>query len=486
MAQFVPSSELLELLNSMAEDELTPDNESRLAEILEGDDQARRYYLDFVSMLTSLRWEYGEAALTGQSKEKTGWSQSWQIFTITVAVAALILIAVNIWLGNIRKKSDSVEPVAVLFSSNNARWGASTLQTKHESKVGPGILRLETGMARIHFISGTIAIMEAPAELELRSKQNCILHEGRVMFEVPAPAVGFTVDTPTTIITDLGTEFGVYVAKSGLSEVSVLKGQVEVRHVDTGTIRLMQTGENLRFARDKIQDFNPDAYGLSSDDDKKNTNDLIVTITTEEGKGDDTYIESTVALRKRFRSSDLLLVKNSSEGAKNWTPRNRKVYLRFDLAKVNKTKLVGAELSLTAAPSGVGFSSQVPDATFVLYGLKSEVGDFWDDEITWENAPANRIDGKVVSGGATVPMSEVQRLGSFMVPQGVLQGRFAIQGDALVEFLKRDTNNLATIIVVRETVGKTRNGLVHAFASHRHRELPPPTLRLFVKADEDP
>ena len=68
------------------------------------------------------------------------------------------------------------------------------------------------------------------------------------------------------------------------------------------------------------------------------------------------------------------------------------------------------------------------------------------------------------------------RLGEFTIPQGVAGGAYAVSGPRLLDFLRRDTNGIATLIVVRETAGSGRADLVHGFASRRHPTLPPPAL----------
>jgi hypothetical protein len=150
-------------------------------------------------------------------------------------------------------------------------------------------------------------------------------------------------------------------------------------------------------------------------------------------------------------------------------------YLGLDLAAVGGLRILDAELSLTFAPSGMGFASQVPDATFVLYGVTDEASDDWDERaLRWQNAPANR------PGRAGLDPDKVVRLGSFELPQGQQSGTRTVGGPSLVKFLRSDTNKLVTFILVRETQGNGPSDLVHAFASKRHPSLPPPTLRLTV------
>ena len=73
---------------------------------------------------------------------------------------------------------------------------------------------------------------------------------------------------------------------------------------------------------------------------------------------------------------------------------NRKAYIGLDLTPVSGLQIVEAQFSLVLAPTGLGFASEVPDATFAVYGLTDESLDDWIDRtILWENAPANRPGG---------------------------------------------------------------------------------------------
>ena len=121
----------------------------------------------------------------------------------------------------------------------------------------------------------------------------------------------------------------------------------------------------------------------------------------------------------------------------------------------------------------MGFAAHCPDATFSVYGLTDESKDDWGDEqLKWADAPGNFPDGNRMDASRTV------RLGSFTIPQGQCTGTFGINTSELVNFLKRDTNGLATLVIVRETIGNGVSDIVHAFASRRHPTLPAPMLRL--------
>ena len=90
-------------------------------------------------------------------------------------------------------------------------------------KVGQGTVELE-------FASGVRGIIRGPADLTLQREDLLELNTGTVWFQVPAKAVGFKVNTPDLLLTDLGTEFGIISEPNFLDEVHVFTGKVEVRN----------------------------------------------------------------------------------------------------------------------------------------------------------------------------------------------------------------------------------------------------------------
>ena len=124
------------------------------------------------------------------------------------------------------------------------------------------------------------------------------------------------------------------------------------------------------------------------------------------------------------------------------------------------------------APTGWGLASLVPDATFSVYGLLADQA--WDEEsLDYGNAPANTWRSR-----RGLVDSEVRKLGSFLVEQGVQRGQFGIGGESLAAFLREHAGSEITLIVVRDTGEFETNGLVHGFASRRHPILPAPTLAI--------
>ncbi len=91
-------------------------------------------------------------------------------------------------------------------------------------------LTLISGTVELEFASGVRGIVRGPADLTLQREDLLDLANGTAWFEVPADAVGFKVNTPDLILTDLGTEFGIISEPNFLDEVHVFDGKVEVRN----------------------------------------------------------------------------------------------------------------------------------------------------------------------------------------------------------------------------------------------------------------
>lgn len=105
------------------------------------------------------------------------------------------------------------------------------------------------------------------------------------------------------------------------------------------------------------------------------------------------------------RETGLVLVKHPYPKQGEW---ERRAYVGFDLAEISEKHVVAAELSLCFAPTGLGFSSQLPDATFKVYGLRDSDADAWgESDLHWENAPACR------QMGQSLDESTLDLLGSY-------------------------------------------------------------------------
>lgn len=97
------------------------------------------------------------------------------------------------------------------------------------SSLSQGSLHLLAGKTTIQFESGVVVELTGPSVFTIRSPSTAFLQSGRVSATVPKQAIGFTVETPSSTIVDLGTRFEVAVELAGTVQVNVREGSVEYR-----------------------------------------------------------------------------------------------------------------------------------------------------------------------------------------------------------------------------------------------------------------
>lgn len=158
------------------------------------------------------------------------------------SIAALIAFAgvVGLLLSSLSQPSPQVveQPaeataVATLTDERDAVWqaGSGTLLPGVGDTLQSGTtLELTEGFAEITTLRGAVAILEAPATIELIDNDNALyLHAGKLVGLCHTESSkGFVVRADTATIVDLGTEFGVTADADGV-QATVFVGQVTVK-----------------------------------------------------------------------------------------------------------------------------------------------------------------------------------------------------------------------------------------------------------------
>ncbi|MFK7789045.1 MAG: hypothetical protein AB8C95_06045 [Phycisphaeraceae bacterium] len=126
--------------------------------------------------------------------------------------------------------------VATLTAERDAVWAQKpggdhrpgALRLGDQFKAGDR-LTLTAGFAEITTNRGAVAILQAPATIELLDNNAIRLHVGKLvgLCEIDS-SKGFVVKTDLADITDIGTEFGVDVSGAGLTRLHVFRGEVSV------------------------------------------------------------------------------------------------------------------------------------------------------------------------------------------------------------------------------------------------------------------
>jgi hypothetical protein len=364
-----------------------------------------------------------------------------------------------------------------VVKARGCKWAGSTLPTAEGSRVTPGTLELVEGIATVKFDSGAEVVMEAPATLELVDAMACRLVKGTLVADVPPSAIGFSVDTPNAKVVDYGTRFGVSAGEDGKYLVQVLEGLVEVSPKSTNEPKQLRAGEKVDTGV-RASQLRPQQPGQEPPRWQPQTildaGDGWRVLSTAYGRGKDAYIQSNPKSRN-FGDDAFFRVKHSTLAPE----LNRKGYVAFDLGKFAGTQIEDVEFVLSIEPSDLGFATLVPDSTFAVYGVTDESSDDWDEHgITWKDAPAHNPE----QAERHLPdTSRAVLLGHFRVEQGVSRGTRTLRGQALLDFVKKDTNGMVTFIICRETDETTRDGLVHAFATKENGSNVPPLLRVKAK-----
>lgn len=475
-----PKDEVLTLCDSLLDGTLTDAEKQRLESLVIGQTEARRTYIEYMQLHTALSEGRLQEMSLSEIVNMASMPEDENILTFPVtrrfkmgwlAAAASIGILVAGWGIGHWQGVGSSESIAVLVDAKGTRWDSGTLPTEVGAALSQGRIRLAAGLATIEFRKGARLTLEGPADLELITGDKCFLHSGALVAHVPPQAVGFIVETSHARLVDHGTDFGICAGADGEAQVQVFKGEVELEHYTSGEQVKLVTKEaasvnTMNISRNGQSDAETERSFARCSKDKDGQ---IVTITTAEGRGKANYVVSPGT--KTHFSDTLLLLKHTDH-----QECRRKVWLGFDLASLRGRTVNDASLTLTFEPTGFGYASLLPDCIFTVYGLTEQSLDDWSEsQLNWDNAPSN--DPKA----AGVEMSKAVILGNFTIPQGVLEGAFTMRSTELADFLNKDSNHLATLIIVRETKETLGGGVVHGFAGNRHPTLKPPTLRLSVQ-----
>ncbi len=144
-----------------------------------------------------------------------------------LSMVACFLIGLSIWIFMMVNKS---QPIAKITNLYRVVWS----QPKPSIQTGSilldsQLLDLQAGFVEIEFDDGAKVILEGPSGILLESANGAYLKHGKLSASVPVNAIGFSVQTPSATIVDLGTEFNVKVNMDGSSDVYVTQGSVSLK-----------------------------------------------------------------------------------------------------------------------------------------------------------------------------------------------------------------------------------------------------------------
>jgi hypothetical protein len=157
---------------------------------------------------------------TPKSPRRTvaAWSAAW---------AAVLLIGFVIYQTTVIRRP---VPFSTLVTSTNARWADPNVEwALRAGELPAGLLRLEEGNVELVTPDRARIFLQAPVAVRFVSRNRIVCEEGRLVCECPTPESRLIVETPQTLVVDLGTVFAVDAQKDASTQVVVLSGEVELR-----------------------------------------------------------------------------------------------------------------------------------------------------------------------------------------------------------------------------------------------------------------
>ena len=143
-----------------------------------------------------------------------------------IAIATVIAMSPTFW----RPPTEGWAIVARVRQTVDCEWKKDCKKFEGgDFLVADQPLNLRRGVVELEFYSGAKVILQGPARFTTTGKNAGQLDFGRLTATVSEQAQGFVVKTPSIDVTDLGTEFGLFVDTKHDSDVHVFKGEVRIK-----------------------------------------------------------------------------------------------------------------------------------------------------------------------------------------------------------------------------------------------------------------
>jgi ferric-dicitrate binding protein FerR (iron transport regulator) len=234
--------EFFDLLSTLVQGDITPEQHARLEAILTADPEARRLYFDYLDLHLGLRQSHLAREEARPAEEMARRIRPRRRLPLIGAAAAAVIVAVVV--ATFVPHTSSAD--ALLSRTAGARfYGASptaALETGRE-------YALVDGTVELLFRSGAGVILEAPAAFAVRGPLRLDLKYGKGSVRLESPgAQGFAVETPLTRVVDRGTRFALEVDEAGETEVQILDGAADVYPQAAGGATRLTRGSARRFS----------------------------------------------------------------------------------------------------------------------------------------------------------------------------------------------------------------------------------------------
>lgn len=229
----------------------------------------RRYGMEHWGSRLAEQFGPAAEAVRSRAERRRDWRERlriiWGWFTPglrwAVAGGLALALAVGLWLRPDRRPEPQPAsvtqaptpvfqpPVAQLVRAVGVEWADPERAYSPGAVLTAGPLHLTRGVIELGFYRGARVVIEGPAEFELVSDMEARCRRGRMWVEVPPPASGFRILSPTVQVVDVGTSFGLDLRTDGQAEIHVFQGQITMAQaVGPAEPRPVREGESVRIS----------------------------------------------------------------------------------------------------------------------------------------------------------------------------------------------------------------------------------------------
>ena len=242
--------ELFLLFGGAVNDTLSEAEHAKLQQLLKQDSAARSLWFEFndvecgLGELRPLSMEQLPAAVPASDSAGNGqWLRRW------AALAAVVVVALTLG-GSYLMHPKTESSVAAFGAMKDPLWASPEVSFRRGDAIAVGqILELFAGSAEVRFGSGAVVMLYAPCIFQVTSDNSGFLTFGQVKARADTPeAKGFTLQTRTARMVDVGTEFVASAAADGESRVEVTSGEVHVHLTGKPGAQRLLKGDALSVA----------------------------------------------------------------------------------------------------------------------------------------------------------------------------------------------------------------------------------------------
>jgi ferric-dicitrate binding protein FerR (iron transport regulator) len=222
-----------DLLQRLLDGQIQPDEKARLQAAILQDPKVRDYYIDSLLACAVIRrssqatGDLSESDLIHALSGGERLSASRRFVRHLRSVAAVLVLGAIILVSwTLLRHETQGQIVGRLTGVYEAQWDGPYPRPGRPLHAGSYDLR--EGLAQLELGEGASVLLQAPCQIEMNNIDEITLTSGKLTVAVSPQARGFRVRTPTVLITDLGTEFGVIAHTNGSTEAHVLKGRISM------------------------------------------------------------------------------------------------------------------------------------------------------------------------------------------------------------------------------------------------------------------